>query len=108
VVATLTGSLNLGTPNNSYSQPFFNGLQNYNNSNNLFFTNTPGGGAMNVWGHTGSATGDWGSNSSVLEFISPSSYSATGFTAFTIRVLNGDANIFLDQNYVAGTEMSAT
>ena len=112
VVATLSGSLSLGTPAGSYGQPNFNGLQNYNGSNNLFFTSSPGGGLQNYWSGTTTSYptsgGDWGSNSATLEFISPSSYSATGFTVFTIRALQNGVTVYMDQGYVAGTAMTAT
>jgi hypothetical protein len=112
VVATLSGSLNLGTPDGSASQPNFNGLQNYSGNNNLFFTSAPGGSTQNFWGATTwdvPASGfDWGSNPALLEFLSPSSYSATGFTAFALRARENTVTVYMDQSYVAGTWMAAT
>jgi hypothetical protein len=112
VVATLSGSLNLGTPDGSASQPNFNGLQNYSGNNNLFFTSAPGGSTQNFWGATTwdfPASGfDWGSNPALLEYLSPSSYSATGFTAFAIRARENTVTVYMNQGYVAGTLMTAT
>lgn len=114
VVATFSGSLSgLGSPDSTAIQPYFNGFQG-NNQEALFFSSNPGTAAtMNFWsGSLDSSTNSypyaWGASTTNLHLISPSSYAATGFTAFTMRVAETSGSLYLDQSYVFGTEMNAT